>query len=150
MTENLQQYIYEHIPIIKQNNFTISQDPDGRIAVQGNYREHINHRNSVFGGSLSTALILSAWAYVRKVLQDRDCGEVVIVIQSQEVKYLEPVTADFWAVAKEIDEKEQSRLAAMLDKFAKARLEITASVTHLGQANCLAEFRGQFVIVQAK
>ena len=150
MAEDLQNYIYEHIPIVKQNNFSITIDAASRILVQGNYREHINHRNSVFGGSLSTALILAAWAYVRKILQDQNCGPAVIVIQSQEVHYLEPVTADFSAVALEIDPKEKARLATMLNKFSKARMDIAAILTHGGDPQCRAEFQGKFVIVKTQ
>lgn len=150
MAEDLQQYIYEHIPIIKQNNFTINLDPEEHILVHGQYLEHINHRNSVFGGSLSTSLILSAWAYARKIVQDHNCGQTIIVIQSQEVKYLEPVTQDFLSYALEVSSAEVNKLIGMLNKFSKSRIAIEAVLTHEGGGPTLASFRGEFVLVKPK
>jgi len=92
MDEDLQSYIYDHIPIVKNNLFTIEVAQSPYIEVKGRFADHINHRNSVFGGSLSTALILCSWATVRQILITRGIENGVIVIQSQTVNFDKPVT----------------------------------------------------------
>jgi thioesterase domain-containing protein len=147
--EDLQQYIYEHIPVIRQNNFTVADENDC-IEVCGKFSDHINHRNSVFGGSLSTAMILSAWAYVRKIIIDCDCSDTIIVIQSQDVKFIDPVTKDFCAISVPKTGEEKKKLIDTLNRFGKSRINVRSIVTHLGGGAKLAEFKGDFVIVKKK
>ncbi len=141
---SLQDYIYEHIPIIRDNRFEIVEGQE--LVVGGRYADHINHRNSVFGGSLSTALILVSWASFRRWLAGAGYADAIIVIQSQQVQFLEPVTRDFCAKAHELVPKEKSRLLAMLTRFGKARTTMVSWVTHTDDSEILAEFSGEFVV----
>ena len=145
--EDLQAYVYEHIPIVRKNNFKIVEFGE-RIEVSGNFKEHINHRNSVFGGSLSNALIISAWAYARKIIHGFDCANTIIVIQTQEVKFILPVTKKFTSVNKEVSNQIKDKALAMLNKFGKTRLEIESYITHEEENDILASFKGQFAIIK--
>ena len=147
MPENLQEYIYEHIPIVKANNFRIATDQAGAILVTGACADHINHRNTVFGGSLSTALILTAWANVRKLVADAGIRGEIIVIQSQEVQFLQPVTHDFLACTLAIPEPVSAKFIGMLRKFGKGRILVEAVVTHGDSNQTLTTFKGNFVVV---
>ena len=156
MDEDLQSYIYDHIPIVKNNLFTIEVAQSPYIEVKGRFADHINHRNSVFGGSLSTALILCSWATLRQILITRGIDNGVIVIQSQTVNFDKPVTGDFTACVAPIHEDRLRRFIAMLGKFGKARLKMESFVTHEGSPEQpkrlespepLARFVGDFVVL---
>ncbi len=144
--EDLQRYIAEHIPIVARNGFRIDAGPEGP-SVLGTYRDHINHRNSVFGGSLSNALILASWAAVRTLVVNRGLTGATVVIQSQTVDFLKPVVRDFRARASALGERETTRFFALLDRFGKGRLIVDAVVTHQDDSEELARFRGEFVVV---
>jgi thioesterase domain-containing protein len=157
--EDLQAYIYEHIPIVGKNGFTIRDADAPYVTVSGSLAEHINHRNSAFGGSLSTALILAAWATVRNILRANGYPEGVIVIQSQEVKFDLPVTADFTARVSPVSPDRLRRFVGMLAKFGKARLTLTAAIAQTGDDERRGEterradparratFSGDFVVI---
>lgn len=144
---DLQQYVYEHIPIIKTNNFKIEVKDKNIVCVKGSYQEHINHRESVFGGSLSTALTLSAWGYVRLLMEDKNLAKAIIVIKRQEVEYLKPVTKDFVSYSKPVEPEALTKFFTTLTKFKKARLNIEAYVTHAEDGDILTNFQGEFVVV---
>lgn len=146
-SENIQDYIYEHIPIIAKNSFEIQKDSFDMIYVKGKLKDHINHRNSVFGGSLSTALIVSSWANVRNTLLSRNIDNGIIVIQSQKVEFIEPVNADFIAITRKISEEKIAKFVKILNKFGKSRLIIESIVTYENSAEILATFTGEFVVV---
>ncbi len=157
--EDIETYIYEHIPIVKANGFSISDDDTPYARVGGKLIDHVNHRNSAFGGSLSTALILAAWATVRNLIREAGYPHGVIVIQTQTIKFLDPVLSDFTARVAEISPRTLARFTAMLAKFGKARLEIEAGIypetpqndergTEVKVGNkALATFCGDFVVV---
>jgi thioesterase domain-containing protein len=146
-TTDLEEYIYEHIPIVKTNNFKIQVLEENTIQVKGSYKEHINHRNSVFGGSLGTALTLSAWGYVRQLMEANNIKKSIIVIKKQEVEYPKPVTKDFISLSRPIDQDALNKALAMLRKFNKCRLYIEAYVTHENETEILTTFKGEFVVV---
>lgn len=145
--ENLQEYIYDHIPIVKANLFGIAKDGNDNVCVSGAFKDHINHRNSVFGGSLSTAMILASWATVRNILRARGIANGIIVIQSEEVKFMKPVVGDFIARIKPISDDKLRKFITMLNKFGKARLVLESSIAHANSTEVLTTFSGEFVVV---
>jgi len=148
--EDLQKYIYEHIPIVQKNLLEIKKDDSGSVYIRGFYKDHINHRNSVFGGSISTALILSAWANVRDLLLSRGIANGIIVIQSEEIKFLQLVNKDFIARIQPIHDEKKHKFIGMLNKFGKSRIKIEAILTHENETEPLAHFFGDFVVVLNK
>jgi thioesterase domain-containing protein len=145
--EDVQAYIYEHIPIVEKNRFTIADADAPYVTVRGALADHVNHRGSGFGGSISTVLILAAWATVRNILRANGAPNGVIVIQSQEVKFVKPVTADFTANIRTIAPEKIHRFMSMLKKFGKSRLKIDGALTQDGSDETLAAFSGDFVVV---
>ena len=110
MCSEVEQYINEHIPIVQKHNFRITDDTSPFIKVSGKLDDHINHRNSVFGGSISTALIVASWASVRTILLTRGIPAGIIVIQSEHVEFTKPLIADFYAELRPVSEDRLSKL----------------------------------------
>jgi thioesterase domain-containing protein len=150
--EDLQAYIYDHIPIVRQNGFAIETDDTPYATVSGHFKEHINHRNSVFGGSLSTALILASWASVRGILRREGITDGIIVIQSQSVRFEKPVMEDFVARVVPISNAGIAKFLSMYRKFGKTRIRLEAHIAHAGSPSGsrenLATFEGDFVVMR--
>jgi len=146
--EQLQVYVDEHIPIVKANGFTIAEARPDRVVVAGRLADHVNHRNSAFGGSLSTALILAAWARVRQWTDSFDPA-AVIVIAEQQVTFGQPVLADFLASSLPLADETLARAWTMLGRFGKARFTVEAVVTHATDSEVRAQFSGVFVVVKS-
>ncbi len=148
MNEDIQAYIYEHIPIVEKNQFTIEGDEAPYIRVKAHLADHVNHRKTAFGGSISTSLILCSWASVRSILKARGIDDGGIVIQTQRVDFSKPVTGDFSARVVPLREETVNRFIAMLEKFGKGRLKVEARVTQGSDTASLAHFIGEFVVIR--
>lgn len=144
--EELQRYVDTHIPIVKANRFSIVEAGPERVVVGAALADHVNHRDSAFGGSLSTALILASWARVR-VWTDGFDPAAVIVISEQNVRFTLPVLEDFEARSQPLAPEVLSRAQGHLARFGRARFRVEAEVVHRGDAAVRAEFWGEFVVV---
>jgi len=142
----LQDYVDVHIPIVKANRLEFLEVNLNRVSVGGALSDHVNHRNSAFGGSLSTALILAAWARVRLWTETFE-PRAVIVIADQRVKFTLPVLADFAADTRPVSPDVFEKARQQLDRFRKARFTVEAVVVHQGDTAIRAEFSGEFVVM---
>lgn len=142
--EELQTYIDQHIPIVRANGFTVLEAGD-TVSIGARLAEHVNHRASAFGGSLSTALILAAWARVR-LWTDTFAPRTVIVIAEQNVRFTAPVLADFAAVSRPVDAAVWTGARDRLERFGKARFTVGADIVHQGGDAVKASFEGLFVL----
>lgn len=146
--EQLQQYIELHLPVVSRNGLQITRCEDHLVTVAGNYVDHINHVQTVFGGSISMALTVAAWAHVRS-LMDPVADQVAIVVRRQQVEFDRPVTSDFRAVTAE---HPPGRLEVFREQFrraGKSRLTVQAVLYDQTDQPC-ALFEGQFVVLQKK
>ena len=150
MNEDIQAYIYEHIPIVKQNHFRIEVGDAPYVTVTARLCDHVNHRQTAFGGSISTSLILCSWASVRCILKTRGIDDGGIVIQTQRVDFAKPVAGDFSARVVPLREETINRFIAMLEKFGKGRLKVEARVTQESDSVHRATFIGEFVVIREK
>ncbi len=135
------QYINEHIPIVKKHNYKITEEATGFIRVQGNLRK------SVFGGSISTALIVASWGSVRNILLTRGISQGVIVIQSEHVEFTKPLVADFYAQLRPISDEKLTKFVKMITKFGKSRIKIEADVKDCVKHEVCASFVGEYVVL---
>lgn len=148
MNQDIQAYIYEHIPIVEKNNFRIELDGAPYVTVTAHLADHVNHRKTAFGGSISTSLIVCSWATVRSILKTRGIDDGGIVIQTQRVDFAKPVTGDFSARVVPLRDETVNRFIAMLEKFGKGRLKVEARVTQESDSASRATFIGEFVVIR--
>ena len=145
--EYLQDYIEEHIPIVKEMDFSIVEINGNEVMVEGPYEKHINHRNSIFGGSISSLLILAGWTKMKLMMEKID-NNTSIVIQESNVKYLRPVLGDFVAITKISEEVDMLKTEKIYKKFGKVRVNIEVFLKEKGKEEILAEFVGSFVALK--
>lgn len=127
--QELQDYIYDHIPVVGVNRFEIAAIDGDVVSVRGNYDLHINHRNSVFGGSIGTATTLASWAQVRMFMEHEGLAEkAVIVVQRHTVEFLLPVLSDFTAKGLEIGAADKEKFMSILGRHKRAKLELSAEL----------------------
>lgn len=142
----LQTYIEEHLPVVARNGFTIADCQDHLVTVIGNYHDHVNHVQTVFGGSISMALTVAAWAHVRS-LMDSVAHQVAIVVRRQQVDFDRPVKTDFRAVTLPHPAGDVETFQQRFSQKGKARLTVRAALYDDHNEPC-ATFEGQFVVLQ--
>jgi thioesterase domain, putative len=141
----LQEYLYEHIPLSKALGISVRQATMERVILQAPLALNINHKKTVFGGSLYNVATLACWslAFLNvRCLQIR----AEIVISSGNIKYRAPVKEDFTVECAIENQDVLSHFKEGLRKKGKARLGLNAKIY---QGSCLAvDYAGDFVAIK--
>ena len=138
------QYAHEHIPITKQMGMTVLTVDDEQISVLAPYAPNINHRETIFGGSISSLGILAGWALLWAKLQ----AETVpnrLVIQSSSTDFIKPATDAIVAVC-HCDRAHWLTFYNTLQRHGKARITLPVA-THCGET-LVATHSGQYVAIR--
>ncbi|MEM6800756.1 MAG: YiiD C-terminal domain-containing protein, partial [Bacteroidota bacterium] len=77
--------------------YRLKQVDENGITLKAPLIPNINHRSTVFGGSVSALAILAGWTLVHVNLQGLSLSSR-IVIQRNSIEYLQPIDGDFIAV----------------------------------------------------
>lgn len=142
-----EKYLHEHIPVTKAMGFSVEEYSLGRIKIKAPFKENINHRLSVFGGSISSILIMAGWAYVRKIMERID-PDSIIVIHKNTVNYHLPIISGFTAEVKKVNKKHIDTFIEMYEKYGKGRINIESEID--GHQQILADFKGTFVVLKKR
>ena len=149
MPVDLESYICNNIPIFGVSKFAIMENNCGTVSVSGRYADHYNHKKTVFGGSISTSLMISAWCQAMVIVRDRfsvSLGDAAgFVVKHQEVDYLKPVEKDFVSTSILPSFDVEKTFFDGLIKHGKNSLVIEAVLLQAGDARVKAHFRGEFV-----
>lgn len=140
----LESYLLQHIPISAAIGIRVESASLQQIVLSAPLLNNINHKNTVFGGSLHAVATLACWSLLHVNLIGEE--DVQIVIASSEVSYLAPVISDFKAECLMADFSEWERFQKILQKKGKARLPLNAKIFQNSQL-CV-NYSGQFVAIK--
>ncbi|MCF6328041.1 MAG: thioesterase domain-containing protein [Devosiaceae bacterium] len=141
----LEEYLHSNIPITKAMQVGVVEIGGNRVILSAPLLPNTNHRDTAFGGSLSTLAILSAWSLLRLKMDERNAKNAHLVIQRQNVEYLHPAVMDFTASAMLANEDKWQRFEKVYAAKGKARISVQASVEAGGKV--CARFVGDFVVL---
>ncbi len=143
--EDVERYLHDHIPISSAMGVRVLSCDATGVRLSAPLAANINHRATVFGGSASAVAILAAWTYLYFVL--RSAGVFArLVIQSNTIDYLAPITADFEGECPAMSAEELERFTKTLRRHGKARISVAAILTCAGVTT--AAFKGDYVAVR--
>ncbi|MBS0663487.1 MAG: thioesterase domain-containing protein [Verrucomicrobia bacterium] len=139
-------YLHRHIPLSAGMGVRVVSADAGAVVLAAPLEPNINHRSTVFGGSVSAVTILAAWAWLHFSL--RSAGQTSrLVIQRNTVEYLAPVVGAFEVRCPGLPPAQLERFLRMLERHGKARAVVTAELTCVGKK--AASFRGEYVAVRS-
>jgi len=143
----LEHYLHAHIPLSRAMAVSaVSVGPDA-VVLRAPLAPNINHRETVFGGSVSALAILAAWSLLHTRL--RSAGIATrLVIQRNAVEYERPVLGTFTAQSTLASADAWPPFQRMLLRKGKARIGV-AAVLHEG-AQVVGRFSGEFVALGAQ
>ncbi len=139
---DIESMLLKEIPILTHMGVRVEEYSKSKIVVSSKLEEHYNYEGTAFGGSLNTVALLPCFLMARKVLADVGISPRSLVIQSSEVKYLLPVTANFKATCLYPDAE---RFISHLQRRGRARIELKSSISLASEDTSLVEFEGRFV-----
>ena len=126
--EDFTAYLHEHIPLTAACALRVTVIAPGEIRLLAPLQANRNHRGTAFGGSLSTAAIVSGWAVLNLALREAQLPSR-LVIQKSECEYLESVDADFAVESRLPDADEWARFLKTLKKRGKARIVVNSRIS---------------------
>jgi thioesterase domain-containing protein len=136
----LEEYLHQHIPIASAMGVSVETATSDQIVLKAPLANNINHKKTVFGGSLHAVATLACWSLLHVNLEDAQ-----IVIASSEIQYLHPVTRDFQAECRMADRKVWERYVKIFQKKGKARIKLSAMIYQEGKL-CV-DYSGVFVAI---
>lgn len=143
----VEQYLHEHIPLSRAMAVSVTAINEGGVILSAPLLPNINHRSTVFGGSISAVAILSAWTFVHVQLQILSVP-CQIVIQSNSVEYLKPIEAEFQAHCLTPPQQNWERFIAVVSKRGKGRIILEAEIFSKGLL--AGKFQGEYVALRIK
>jgi thioesterase domain-containing protein len=143
----VEQYLHEHIPLSKAMAVSVTAINESGVILSAPLLPNINHRSTVFGGSISAVAILSAWTFVHVQLQILSI-RAQIVIQSNSVEYLKPIETEFQAHCLTPSPQDWERFISAVSKRGKGRIMLEAEIFSRGLL--AGKFRGEYVALKIK
>jgi thioesterase domain-containing protein len=143
----IEAYLHRHIPITRGMGVHVVECSPKGVTLTAPLAPNVNHRSTVFGGSASALVILSAWCWLHFAL--REAGlKCQVVIQRSTVDYLVPIDGDFSAHCEALAAAPWEKFLRTLRRHGKARIELTARLHLHGKA--VSKFHGDYVAVISK
>ncbi len=143
----LEDYIHKNIPISLSLGLQVEQASLKKVVLSAPLSNNINHKKTVFGGSLHAVATLASWSLLYLNLRDvLDCSEIVIA--HSDIHYLLPVTTDFKVQCLIPNKPSWERFLKILNRMNKARIKISAQIFQQGKLS--VDYQGDFVALNKK
>lgn len=142
--QKLQHYLYQNIPLAGALGVQVLTATEFSVRLKAPLAPNINHKSTVFGGSLQAVATLCCWMLFYLKLKAHDI-DAEIVIQKSEVKYLKPVTDDFTVECCFDDQAAFTKFLKMLRRKGRGRLQLSAAV--LQQGSVALNYSGDFAVI---
>lgn len=143
--KKLEEYLWKHIPISSAMGVKVHVASPQKVILDAPFANNINHKQTVFGGSLHAVATLSCWSLLHLNLTELFNEPMQIVIASSHVEYLAPVSRDFQAECCRPDQEAWEYFLKILRRKRKARVDLKAQII---QDNRLSvDYSGTFVAI---
>lgn len=141
----LQDYLWDHIPISKAMGITVDQANIEQVILCAPFSNNINHKQTVFGGSLHAVATLACWSLL--FLRLRDLNEhYQIVITQSDISYRKPIAQDFKASCQSPSREDWQTFLRLLEKKGRSRIQLTASIK-IDRVLCV-DYQGTFAAIK--
>jgi thioesterase domain-containing protein len=114
------------------------------VTIAAPLEPNINDKGTAFAGSLYSVAALAGWAYVMRWCAMQSY-EAEVLLQASKSQFLAPVRAGFRATALEPPQSQRDKLAGMLARRGRGRIEIAVSVS--SQETPVMSFAGVYAVV---
>lgn len=140
-------YLRDNIPLARAMHLKVLSIDETGARLSAPFEPNVNHRKTIFGGSIAALAILSAWALVHARLKLLGLSSR-LVIQQQSVDYLQPAEGDFVAFCSAPSAETWERFVMTLRRRGRARINLNAELS-CGE-KCIARFTGSYVALRGQ
>lgn len=143
-TQALERLLHHDIPLTAEMGLRVQAWHAHCLRLHVPLAPNVNHKSTMFGGSLYCAAVLAGWGWLHLRLREAGVDGGHIVIQQGQIDYPLPVAGDAHAVCESIDEALWQRFLKTYRRHGRARLQLQTHV--LDGERRAVEFSGQYVL----
>ncbi|WNW12441.1 thioesterase domain-containing protein [Pseudomonas sp. DTU_2021_1001937_2_SI_NGA_ILE_001] len=143
---NLEQLLHHDIPLTRDMGVKVIDWQDHRLRLHLPLAPNVNHKSTLFGGSLYCGAVLAGWGWLHLRLREAGVEDGHIVIQDGQISYPLPVRGDAIACCKAPEQAAWERFLATYQRRGRARLELHSVITAPDNDAEAVRFTGQFVV----
>ena len=142
----LESVLHHNIPLTREMGLHVLDWHDRQLRLQLPLDPNINHKSTMFGGSLYCGAVLAGWGWLHLSLRDAGIEDGHIVIQEGHISYPLPVTQDAIVLCDAPTQAAWDKFLAMYTRHGRARLSLNTRVINAeGQADAV-KFNGLYVL----
>ncbi|WP_342623922.1 YiiD C-terminal domain-containing protein [Pseudomonas alkylphenolica] len=142
----LESVLHGDIPLTREMGLQVLDWQHQQLRLQLPLAANVNHKSTMFGGSLYCAAVLVGWGWLHLRLREAGIDDGHIVIQEGQISYPLPVTGAAIAVCAAPEEKVWERFIATYQRRGRARLNLHTRVSNAGSDEAAVLFSGQYVL----
>lgn len=142
----LQAVLHGDIPLTREMGLEVIDWQAGVLRLQLPLAANVNHKSTMFGGSLYCAAVLAGWGWLHLRLRELGIDDGHIVIQEGQIAYPLPVTGAAIARCEAPDSKTWERFVRLYQRRGRARLTLATTVSNAGSDEPAVTFSGQYVL----
>ncbi|MEG0247593.1 MAG: YiiD C-terminal domain-containing protein [Pseudomonas sp.] len=142
----LESVLHNDIPLTREMGLQVLDWQQQTLRLQLPLAANVNHKSTMFGGSLYCAAVLVGWGWLHLRLREAGIDDGHIVIQEGQISYPLPVTGAAIAVCEAPEEKVWERFVATYQRRGRARLNLHTRVSNAGSDEAAVQFSGQYVL----
>lgn len=128
---DLELYMHQNIPLSQALGIHVDSASPQKIVLTAPFSKNINHKKTVFGGSLHAVATMACWSLIYINLENLQAFDIVIT--SSSVHYLKPVTCDFTVICEKPEDTKWNRFISALSQKGKGRIVLCATISQDGK-----------------
>lgn len=121
------EWLKTQIPIINHMGFTPLQWDGNSLKMGAKLIPNVNDKGTAFGGSLSSIATLCGWSIITLYLREQGRNDDVVIHDSH-LRYLKPVTSDFYASTTLPDSQTLSDFTQRMQNKGRARMDLQIKI----------------------
>lgn len=142
----LESLLHSDIPLTRQMGLQVLDWQQHCLRLQLPLEANVNHKSTMFGGSLYCGAVLAGWGWLHLRLKEEGVEDGHIVIQEGQISYPLPVTGDAIAICPSPSPAVWKKFLAMYQRYGRARLTLQTRVVNAGSDEEAVTFSGQYVL----
>ncbi|WP_248798003.1 YiiD C-terminal domain-containing protein [Pseudomonas sp. MWU13-2105] len=145
-TRYLESVLHHDIPLTREMKLKVLDWQAGQLRLHLPLEPNVNHKSTMFGGSLYCGAVLAGWGWLHLSLREAGIEDGHIVIQEGQIGYPLPVTGDAQVICDAPQEKVWKKFLATYQRYGRARLTLETRVVNEGSEDTAVHFSGQYVL----
>jgi len=143
MEYGLERVLHDEIPLTKDMGIEVVRYDGQALTLKAPIAPNMNHKSTVFGGSLYSVAVLSGWGLLHLKLKEQGLAGHIVIYESA-ISYHVPVDGDFEAQCGLPEELIFSRFLEGFRKKGKSRISLRANVK--SKSSVAVNFEGIYVV----